>query len=44
MNLYVKIAIGRDYANVPPVTGYYKGTLQHKLQVQVEITRLPDIC
>lgn len=34
---YVKIAIGRDYANVPPVTGYYKGTLQHKLEVEVEI-------
>jgi transglutaminase-like putative cysteine protease len=34
---YVKIAIGRDYADVPPVTGYYKGSLEHKLEVEVDI-------
>ena len=34
---YVKIAVGRDYADVPPVTGQYKGTTDRQLQVQVSI-------
>jgi transglutaminase-like putative cysteine protease len=34
---YVKIAVGRDYADVPPVTGNYKGTTQRQMQVQVNI-------
>jgi transglutaminase-like putative cysteine protease len=34
---YVKIAVGRDYADVPPVTGNYKGTTDRQLQVQVSI-------
>ena len=34
---YVKIAIGRDYSDVPPVTGYYKGSLQRKMEVEVKI-------
>ena len=34
---YVKIAVGRDYADVPPVTGQYKGTTERQLQVQVSI-------
>jgi transglutaminase-like putative cysteine protease len=34
---YIKIGAGRDYADVPPVTGYYKGTLERKLQVEVQI-------
>ena len=37
---YVKIAVGRDYADVPPVTGQYKGTLDRQLQVQVNIRRV----
>lgn len=35
---YVKIAVGRDYADVPPVTGSYKGTIDRKLEVDVKIT------
>jgi transglutaminase-like putative cysteine protease len=36
---YVKIAVGRDYADVPPVSGTYKGTTDRKMSVQVRIER-----
>ena len=36
---YVKIAVGRDYADVPPITGTYKGTTERTLSVQVQIQR-----
>jgi transglutaminase-like putative cysteine protease len=35
---YVKIAVGRDYADVPPVSGTYKGTTDRKLMVDVRIS------
>lgn len=38
---YVKIAVGRDYADVPPVTGTYKGTTDRKMNVSVKIK--PDV-
>jgi transglutaminase-like putative cysteine protease len=34
---YVKIAVGRDYADVPPLAGNYKGTTERQMQVQVSI-------
>ncbi|MGO8836334.1 MAG: transglutaminase family protein [Limisphaerales bacterium] len=34
---YVKIGIGRDYADVPPVAGNYRGTLQRTMEVEVQI-------
>jgi transglutaminase-like putative cysteine protease len=34
---YVKIAVGRDYADVPPVTGNYKGTTDRKMEVSIKI-------
>ena len=34
---YVKIAVGRDYADVPPVTGNYRGTTDRKMEVTVKI-------
>ena len=34
---YLKIAVGRDYGDVPPVTGHYKGTLERKMEVSVKI-------
>jgi transglutaminase-like putative cysteine protease len=37
---YVKIAVGRDYNDVPPVAGNYKGTTERKLDVKVDIKRL----
>jgi len=35
---YVKIAIGRDYADVPPIAGNYRGTLERTMEVEVKIT------
>jgi transglutaminase-like putative cysteine protease len=35
---YVKIGNGRDYADVPPIAGNYRGTLDHKMEVEVKIT------
>jgi len=37
---YVKIGSGRDYADVPPITGNYRGTLQRTMEVEVKITPL----
>jgi transglutaminase-like putative cysteine protease len=37
---YVKVAVGRDYADVPPMAGNYKGTTDRKLDVKVEIRRV----
>jgi len=37
---YVKIAVGRDYADVPPVAGNYRGTTDRKLEVKLEVKRL----
>jgi transglutaminase-like putative cysteine protease len=36
---YVQIATGRDYADVAPVSGTYKGTTERTLTVSVEIQR-----
>ena len=37
---HIRTAIGRDYADVPPVTGNYKGTTDRKLDVKVDVKRL----
>lgn len=34
---YVKIGVGRDYADVPPVSGNYRGTTDRKMEVSVSI-------
>jgi transglutaminase-like putative cysteine protease len=34
---YIKIAVGRDYADVAPVSGTYKGTTDRTLSVEVKI-------
>jgi transglutaminase-like putative cysteine protease len=34
---YVKLAVGRDYADVPPVAGHYKGTLDRRMEVEVKV-------
>jgi len=38
---YVKIGHGRDYADVPPVSGNYRGTLERTMEVQVKIDPVP---
>ncbi len=35
---YVKIGNGRDYADVSPISGHYRGTLERKMTVEVKIT------
>jgi len=35
---YVKIGHGRDYADVPPISGNYRGTRERKMTVTVSIT------
>jgi transglutaminase-like putative cysteine protease len=37
---YVKIAVGRDYADVPPVCGTYKGTTERTMEVIVKIEKI----
>ena len=34
---YVRVAIGRDYADVPPTRGVYKGTVKEKMDVDVKV-------
>ena len=37
---YVRVAIGRDYADVPPTRGVFKGTTTEALSVQVNVGAL----
>ncbi len=37
---YVKIGAGRDYADVPPLKGTYRGTAERRLKVDVLVTLL----
>ena len=37
---YVKIAVGRDYADVAPLSGTYKGTTERTMDVTVKVERI----
>lgn len=39
---HVKVAVGRDYADVSPLRGTYRGTAERTLQVDVLATRLDE--
>ena len=39
---YVKIAVGRDYADVPPTRGHYKGVTQRTMDVDVSVEQIAD--
>lgn len=39
---YIKIAIGRDYSDVPPITGHYRGSLTRQMTVDVKIEQIED--
>ena len=39
---YVKVAAGRDYADVSPLKGTYRGTAKRQLSVDVLVTRLEE--
>ena len=38
---YVKTAVGRDYADVAPTRGHYKGTVQRTIRVDVTVNEVP---
>lgn len=40
---YVKIATGRDYSDVSPISGNYRGTLDRTMEVEVKITPLDGV-
>ena len=37
---YVRVAVGRDYADVPPTRGIFKGNAKEKMDVQVSVSAL----
>jgi transglutaminase-like putative cysteine protease len=39
---YIRIAVGRDYADVPPTRGVFKGTANENLAVEVSVQRLDE--
>ena len=39
---YVKVAAGRDYADVSPLKGTYRGTAKRQLTVEVLVTRVEE--
>ena len=39
---YVKVAVGRDYADVSPLKGTYRGTTKRHLTVDVLVTRMEE--
>jgi transglutaminase-like putative cysteine protease len=39
---YVKVAVGRDYADIRPVSGTYRGAKTSELRVEVEVRETPD--
>jgi transglutaminase-like putative cysteine protease len=39
---YVKVAVGRDFADVSPVKGTYRGTAKRELSVEVLVSRLEE--
>lgn len=40
---YVKVAVGRDYADVPPVKGTYRGTGRRTMTIDVLVTRAEEL-
>ncbi len=39
---YIKIGVGRDYSDVPPIKGSYRGTGKQKLTVEVAVTLIDE--
>lgn len=39
---YVKIGVGRDYSDVPPIRGTYRGTGKQKMKVDVQVTLIDE--
>jgi transglutaminase-like putative cysteine protease len=39
---HIRVAVGRDYADVPPTRGVFKGSAESKLEVAVQVTASDD--
>ncbi|MFN2138600.1 MAG: transglutaminase domain-containing protein [Candidatus Promineifilaceae bacterium] len=39
---HIRVAIGRDYADVPPTRGVFRGDVETELDVGVQVTRLDE--
>jgi transglutaminase-like putative cysteine protease len=39
---YIKIAVGRDYGDIAPVKGMYKGTTEHTMTAEVKIEAMDE--
>ncbi len=39
---YIKVAVGGDYADVPPIRGHYKGVTERKMEVEVIVERTEE--
>src|SRR3954469_2624872 len=39
---YIKVATGRDYADIVPIKGHYKGTAQRQMAVEVQVTSMEE--
>ncbi len=40
---YVKVAVGRDYSDVSPLKGTYRGTAKRQLSVEVLVSRMEEV-
>jgi transglutaminase-like putative cysteine protease len=38
---YIKVAVGRDYADAAPVKGHFRGASKCEMKVEVEVSQLP---
>jgi len=39
---YIKVAVGGDYADVPPIRGHYKGVTERRMEVEVLVERVEE--
>jgi transglutaminase-like putative cysteine protease len=42
-NRYIRTALGRDYADVPPTRGTYRGSKESELYVAVKVSKYVDL-
>ena len=42
-NRYIRTALGRDYADVPPTRGIYRGSKESELYVAVKVSKYVDL-
>jgi transglutaminase-like putative cysteine protease len=40
---HIRVAVGRDYSDVPPTRGIFKGSAESELSVAVEVSQIEDL-